>query len=471
MLLAIAAALAFCLLAIVRPLVGIVVLVIGFLYLPAVQSLLIPQAGPMKDALVAGVVVGAGTHWLCSVHTVRATGPDSLLVWPAVGLGLVYIVNAGGAHDAGWLHTTRLVLEVIGLYLTGLVLGHYRPSCRRTVYTALVVASVPVAIWGVLQQVVGVSGLVGMGYVYGVEVRTLGGGTLRSFGTLGDPFVYAAVLTVALAVLVFAWSDIRLSEGVKLACMATLGAGLTVAFVRTSLVVALALGALLIAERWNGTAGFVLLGVVAAMGILLFGLRPQASEAIAVRAPSGPSLSLNGRVGVWAAAIPGWEALPFGRGVGQVGTGQARTLQGVVVVTQESRLDAAKTSSAGGPALAVDSMYFAVLADVGLVGAALLLGVLARCLAVCTSAVRDGFASGWVGLALSIVISVDGLTRNTLNAFPSGYLMFLVLGLAVASSAWPHPGVGSTDRAGCKQSAMLASEGWTSAGGPRRLGT
>src|SRR5207247_10747007 len=79
------------------------------------------------------------------------------------------------------------------------------------------------------------------------------------------------------------------------------------------------------------------------------------------------SLTLNGRTSAWKAALGSPSAWPFGRGVGKVGTAAYRTTYTLVA-----------GPNARAPSRAVDSGYLATIADVGLVGVAVLPGLFAR---------------------------------------------------------------------------------------------
>ena len=83
-----------------------------------------------------------------------------------------------------------------------------------------------------------------MGYSYRSEVRTIGS-HLRSFGSLDDPFTYAAFLLLSLSGVIF-W----MRRGALAFCCATVIVfGIAVSFVRTAAVISVALVAIWLARK------------------------------------------------------------------------------------------------------------------------------------------------------------------------------------------------------------------------------
>jgi hypothetical protein len=95
------------------------------------------------------------------------------------------------------------------------------------------------------------------------------------------------------------------------------------------------------------------------------------------------------------------------------------------------------TSDLETTAVAVDSGYFATIADVGLVGLALLIALLARLgtLALRGAARDDDF--GWLALGVLTVLALDAVTRSSFTGFPTAFLGFLLVGLALAAARAP----------------------------------
>jgi hypothetical protein len=151
------------------------------------------------------------------------------------------------------------------------------------------------------------------------------------------------------------------------------------------------------------------------------------SERVIAGVGAGQSLFLNGRVSAWTAALgsnpAGWV---FGRGVGKTGTAAARGSVSLIPTTNGS--NASQTQ-------AVDSGYFATLADVGLVGLAVELVLFVRLGKLARLYARTGNDAGWFGLALLVCMLLDALTRASFTGFPTAFLGMLLLGLALAAAA------------------------------------
>ena len=99
-----------------------------------------------------------------------------------------------------------------------------------------------------------------------VQLRTVGG-HLRSFGTLDEPFAYAAFLLLALATVLFWMPPGRWAVLAGL----VIGVGLMVSFVRGALIVSVALVALWLVRRRQAVVGLAVLtvAVLSALALLL----------------------------------------------------------------------------------------------------------------------------------------------------------------------------------------------------------
>ena len=140
-------------------------------------------------------------------------------------------------------------------------------------------------------------------------------------------------------------------------------------------------------------------------------------------------LSINGRTGVWKTVLGDRSQWLFGRGVGDVGTAADRATFGVYQT--RSSADAKRGT-------AVDSGYLATVADVGLVGLVILLGLLVRLGHLCAAAARRGSEAGWVGAALLTVMVLDAVTRASFIGFPTAFLGMLLVGVAIAAAGAPR---------------------------------
>ena len=410
----------------VAPHVAVAVTIPLFATLPAIKTLAVPSIGPTKDlvTLAAGVAaavlaaraVERGTPWI-----------DHRLGLAIAALVALYVVNLGGvlggtAFDAGWMHGVRLVAEPLVLLLVGFAAGGRRTL--RWAIGSLSVTAVLIALYGVYQQAIGPGALVGMGYEYDSQVRTIGG-RLRSFGTLDEPFAYAAFLLFGLCAALFWYRR----GGLAAALGVTVFVGLIPSQVRSAAIVSLALLGIWLARRGLvAVAGFVLVGaVITAITILI--LLPGATRTETTQTSQSTYLTVNGRTEGWRVVFSDLETLPLGKGVGVVGTAAERAARDANVgVTEERNTDA------------VDSGYFAAVADVGIVGLVLIVIILGRLAQLAAQAAREGKREGWLAIALLVTLSFDAITRSSFTAFPTAFLGLLLVGLALAAAREEAPG-------------------------------
>jgi hypothetical protein len=338
-------------------------------------------------------------------------------------LGL-YVLNLGaGFHGYGlnWVHGTRLTAEPFLLLLYGFTVREPRRTYRAAI-RSMALTACAVAAYGLLQQLAGAGRLIAWGYSYSLQVRLLPNGLLRSFGTLDDPFAYAALLLLAFAVTLFGIR--RTSSAVPVGIVILLG--LAVSYVRTAAVICVALIGLTLLMRKHTVQAFTLLAVSFFAGIILAVAASThgATESRTVRGASPDIyLTLNGRTTAWKAALGGPLTLPFGRGVGTVGRAAQRA---AFSVTQSSTATPTTVH-------AVDSGYFSTVADVGLVGLTVLLVLFGRLVALAARAARMRAREGWLALGLLTVMLFDALTRDSFAGFPTAFLGLLLVGLALAN--------------------------------------
>ena len=401
-----------------------------FAFLPTAKVFVSPVLGPVKDV----ITLAAGGAVLVTVlqrDRRRGTRVDPLVTMLVVAFGGLYVFNLGGnlttgGHGIAWAQGVRLVGEPLILLLAGLSLR----DPRRTLDVAmmmLVGTGVLVAVYGIYQQYLGPARLVGLGYSYSHEVREISG-HLRSFGTLDDPFAYAAFLAQALAGAVF-W----MRRGpLKASVILVLLIGMSTSLVRSAILVCVALAALWLLQLRKGTLGFILIAASAAAGLSFLLATAGASETHTVRAGPNQYVTLNGRTTVWATVFSKPSRVPFGLGVGKVGTAAARAKLSVITDPR-----AAQTKT-----LAVDSGYFATVADVGLVGFLVFATLLTRLAAMGVAATRRAGPAGWLALAWLAAVLLDAVTRESFTGFPTAFLGFLLIGIALAA---PGPS-GSSSR-------------------------
>lgn len=417
---------AFCLLVtcwLLVPHVMVAVSIPVFAFLPTAKVFISPVLGPVKDV----VTLAAGVAVLFTVlRREKREGPqvDHVLGVLILALVCLYVVNLGGSiggggHGIAWAQGVRLVVEPLILLVAGMTLRNPRKTLDIAVAT-LIAAGVIVALYGIYQQYLGPNRLVDLGYSYTHEVRKIGN-HLRSFGTLDDPFAYAAFLAQALVGAMF-W--MRRSP-IKLVVISVLALGLTTSFVRSAILISLALIALWLVQAKKGTFGFMMIAASIAAGMSFLLATAGASQTHTVRAGPNQYLTLNGRTTVWATVFSKPSRVPFGLGVGKAGTAAARAKLGVIT-------DPRKAQSS---TLAVDSGYFAVVADVGLVGFLVFVALITRLGAMGVAATRRAGLPGWLALGWLTTILLDAVTRESFTGFPTAFLGLLLIGVALAVAA------------------------------------
>jgi hypothetical protein len=404
---------------VVAPHVAVACTIPIFALLPTLKVLVLPSIGPLKDLIVLAAISAAT---ILIIQRAGAGDHQRGDVWVTAGVGvlaILYVLNAGGLEwDIAWFHGVRLVSEPLALLLVGLTLNNPRSTLRWAI-SALIATSVFVALVGLLQQVVGMWRLYDYGYQFDVHLRTYHG-HLRSFGTLDEPFAYAAFLLLGLAAVVMCVRN----GVVALAAGSLIAAGLAASVVRTALVVSLALLGLWLARR-SYTITAVFLMSVTVITAAAFLVASSASEERTVReANSSNVLTINGRTEAWRLFLGDPKVWFLGHGVGEVGTAAQRASYSLSQDPEDAR-------SAGR---AVDSGYFAVIADVGLLGLMALLAVFGRLLTLGTRAARQGVAAGWLALALLSVLLIDAVTRASFTGFPTAFLGLFLVGLALAAA-------------------------------------
>ena len=396
-----------------------------FAVLPTLRVFTHPLVGALKDLVVFAAVVAAGMLFFrrrAGRQPWIADRPTLVVVGFILAL---YVANVGGylsgetGHGVAWFHGVRLFAEPASLLLVGLSL-RFPARTLRWGAVSLAATGVAIACIGLVQQALGVNRLMELGYVYGAEVREAYG-LLRSFGTLSESFSYAGFLLLGLAA-ALVWN--RRGRLVYLAAPLIV-VGLVVSFVRTAAVVALALLGLALARR--GHLRFALFVVLTAVvgAATIFVLGSQQTSTRLVQVSPTRYLTLNGRTTLWeeqlGTARSNWV---FGRGVGATGTASQRA---------QATLTGARTEDGEEGGSPVDSAYLSTVADVGLVGLALLLGLLGRLVVLAWRAAAGGDRSGWLALGLLTVILLDALTRDSLTGFPTAYVGMLLVGLALAT--------------------------------------
>jgi hypothetical protein len=406
--------------------------IVLFSLIPTLKVFAGSSSGAAKD-LISFAAVSAAAIAVVRRRAGRAPtqvdGPIALLI---VLLLFLYLVNIGGlltgetGHNAPWYQGVRLFFEPLSLLVAGMAMR----NPRRTLHAgtaALLLSACAAAVYGVVQQGLGVNRLLSLGYTYGVEVRQING-NLRSFGTLGEPFSFASYLLIAIAV-------VLLSRSVRtryVLVLVVLAAGLFFSYVRTAALIALAIIALALARRGHGLGAALLFAVAVAVAGVVFVVSSEAKATQSVPVNPTTYLTLNGRVKVWRQQLGKPGDWLFGRGVGAVGTAAERA--------RES-LSGKQEIGTQTTATVVDSGYLALVADVGIAGLVVMLALFGRVAGLARRSIRNDPSSAWLALGILVAMGIDALSRESFTAFPAAYVGWLLIGLclAAAGSARPVP--------------------------------
>lgn len=400
--------------------------IVVFATQPAVKLFVSPATGPVKDLLAIAACLAA----LAAVRTRpdgRTRHLDAWLVSGTLLLLVLYLVNPAGGHDSGWFFGMRLVTEPFGLLLAGYALPNPGRTWRWALGALLAVGAVNV-LYGLAQQVLGVNRLTSLGYTYGEQVRQTSTGQLRSFGTMEEPFSYALLLLLGLAAVAM--------RRPPRAAMTLLGAflllGVGTSVVRTAALTLAALGAITLvrAKRLESAAALVAAVVVAAAAA--FVLAPGATGNKG--SVTDFLFTLNGRTTVWTNLVDSPSNWLAGKGVGVVGGGASRSQAGGIFTPGAAGSAVAVQTQSQANRFSIDSTYLSTLADVGLVGLALLLAILGRAVWLALAAARRGSDAGWTALALLVVAAIDASTHPSLTSFPDGFIVMLLVGSALAAA-------------------------------------
>jgi len=403
------------------PYVFVPVALVYFAFLPLLERFVLPSGfGGTKDVVTLAAAV-ATLGLAVRRRNIRIDVGTAVLLGLVIGL---YLVNIGGGltgetgHDVAWFHGVRLFAEPLILFLYGTSVRNPHKTLRWSV-RALVVAAVLNAAYGVIQQGLGLSGLLAAGYTYGDEVRQISG-HIRSFGTLGEPFAYASFLLLALAA-VFLWYR---RSALVVAAFAAIAVGLLFSYVRTAAFIALALLALTAARTGRSRYAVILmLAAVAGAGVV-FATASQRTATKSVQINPTTYLTLNGRTNIWKSTLNSPADWMFGRGVGATGTASQRATRGLA--------SSNRSKTTGGSI--VDSSYFAVIADIGVIGLGLLAAFFVRVFVKARGAARRGERAGWLAMGLLAVTVLDAFTRESFTGFPTAYIALLLVGISWA--AW-----------------------------------
>jgi hypothetical protein len=408
---------------VVAPHIAMALTIPIFALIPMLKVLVFPWIGPFKDMITIAAICAAGVLIVQRSSQGRSQRGD---FWVAAAAGLfatLYLVNVGGLDwNLAWTHGVRLALEPLALLLVGLTLSNSRRTLHWSM-VSLIVTAVFVAIVGIAQQLLGEWALYDLGYSFRVQLRTYND-HLRSFGTLDEPFAYAAFLLLALASLLM-WFRLGVYTLVAGSVIMT---GLFFSFVRTALVVVLALGALWLARKGYTATSVFLMAVAAVSALVILIVSSTATETRTVRTGSSSFLTVNGRTEAWRLFLNDPKVWFLGHGVGKVGTAAERA---TYKLTQDPH-EASRQ-------IAIDSGYFAVIADVGLLGLAAMMAIFGRLIIQARRFAIRGSPAGWLALGLIAVLMIDAVTRASFTGFPTAFLALLLAGLAIGAAIEGDP--------------------------------
>ena len=280
----------------------------------------------------------------------------------------------------------------------------------------------------------------GLGYEYDTQVRTIGG-RLRSFGTLDEPFAYAAFLLFGLCAALFWFRRSRLA----VAFGATMALGLLTSQVRSAAIVSVALlGIWLAQKRLVVLAGFILAGaVITAATVSRRAARRNADRDEAdVRVDLSDRQRANGSVA---------DRLLRPRArcrSAKASASSARPRSGRSKVRRsgsrrnEIRLRSTPATSPPSPTSASPgSSWSSSSSDASRSWP--------------SEAAREGKREGWFAIALLVTLSFDAVTRSSFTAFPTAFLGFLLVGLALAAARDEEPSRAAGMPAECRRSVAL----------------
>ena len=396
-----------------------------FALLPAAKVLVVPWIGPLKDLVAVAAIAAAALTVVQAARGGQRIPGDFWIVALFMFLFALYLLNMGGGleRDWAWAHGVRLVCEPILLLLVGLTLKDPRRTLRWAM-AALVATATGVALVGLAQQLVGPNWLVGFGYEWNLHVRTIEG-RLRSFGTLDEPFAYAAFLLFGLCAVLMWMRPGKLAY----AAGTIISAGLLLSFVRSAFVIAVGIFALWLARHGRTVTAMFLLALVL-VATLTFVVSSEATERRVVQGGPSQFLTLNGRTEAWRVVFDEPGEIPLGKGVGEVGTAADRATFKVTRTREQAER--------GSKTVVVDSGYFAAVADIGVVGLAALLLLLGRVALLAKRGIDAGRREGWLAATLVMTLALDAVTRESFTGFPTAFLGFLFIGLALAAAREPE---------------------------------
>jgi hypothetical protein len=401
------------------PHITVAAMIPTFALIPAVKVLAVPWIGPLKDLLALAAIAAAAVLVVQRAGAGHRQQGDFWVAAIVLFLIGLYFVNLGGRleRDVAWAQGIRLISEPLLLLVVGFVIPQPRRVLRWAT-VSLVLTGVFVALVGIAQQAIGEDRLIELGYSYTIQVRSIGD-RLRSFGTMDESFAYAAFLLLALVAILVG----RRRTIPAFIAGAIIVLGVTFSYVRTALVIGIALIGLWLWRSQRPTiAAFLLVVAVTAAGALLV-WSSGGTESRTVRAGPSLFLTINGRTEGWKVVLDDPRTWAVGKGVGEVG-----------VAAERATYSVSRRERRASDVSAVDSGYFALIADVGFIGLMAFLALAGRLFALAKHAIDRGFQEGWLAIGFLTVILLDAVTRDSFTGFPTAFLGMLLIGVSLAAA-------------------------------------
>ena len=401
------------------PYVTVAAMIPTFALIPAIKVLAVPWIGPLKDVITLAGISAAVILLVQRAGEGKRQQGDfwvGALVCFLVGL---YVLNLGGSlgRYVAWGQGVRLISEPLLLLIVGMLLPQPRRALRWAI-VSLVATGVFVALVGIAQQVIGDAKLVELGYSYTIQVRSIGG-RLRSFGTMDEAFAYAGFLLLTLVAVLAGTRRSVFTIGAG----SVIALGIVFAYVRTSAVIAVALLGLWLARSQRPTIAAFLLSVAAMAAVATLIWSSNGTESRTVRAGPSLFLTINGRTQGWKVVLDNPRTWMVGKGVGKVGVAAERA---TYTVSRRERDESV--------ASAVDSGYFALIADVGFIGLLAFLALAGRLVSIAADAIRRGSEAAWLAVGFLTVLLLDAVTRDSFTGFPTAFLGMFFVGLCIAAA-------------------------------------
>lgn len=427
--------------------VGIAVVGIGLLTLwwfawrrPQIGLLVLAALTPL-DGLTILLPAGTIPAWwkeaiVASTLVIAFVAPQrwprsrvALPWWPAIAALVVFgCVSAVAAFgEPGWLpiKITFFYIAIVAI----LWRAPFSATDRDRLITIMLSVGVLNAAYGLLQQVIGVDGLVSMGYRYGQEVRTAGS-VLRSFGTFNQPFPFGffLMMTITVVLSVTLADPRRRRSRIFFWCLPFLVAAMASSVVRASYAGLLA--GLIVLGFLRYRKILYALGGVAVMSIpVLFVVLPK-STVSTVFSPASYETRVQGWSTIWQSVT----AHPFGQGLGASGSAAEKLTTASLQFPEHLRvrIDGA-TAFAFGLPYQPDNYYVKLLIELGPIG--LWLFIMFLCSVVASSAYKTRRATSNVDSALAAGIgglvcaaAVASFVSTYLEIFPLDVYLWLLVG-------------------------------------------